>query len=85
VGRDDNFFDLGGHSILMIQMRRKLQDKLGQTLTMVDLFRHPTVSALAAFLSRGAAPQPAFVSPERGRERRAGADRLKQRLGRRQS
>jgi amino acid adenylation domain-containing protein len=83
VGRDDNFFDLGGHSVLMIQMRNKLQSRLGREVAMLDLFRHPTLSELAVFLRSGAAARPAFVSPGRGRERLAGAERLKQRLGRR--
>jgi len=84
VGRDDNFFDLGGHSLLMIQVHNKLQERLQRNIAMIELFRHSAVSSLAAFLGSGDAAQTAFVSPGRNAERRAGAERLKQRLGRRQ-
>jgi acyl carrier protein len=83
VGRDDNFFDLGGHSILMIQLRNMLQERLQQNITMLDLFRHPTVSSLAAFLGGAATVQPTAAAPSRGSARRAGGERLKRRLERR--
>lgn len=49
VGMQDNFFDLGGHSLLMVQVHRKLCEALpgAQSLSMVELFRYPTISALA--------------------------------------
>jgi amino acid adenylation domain-containing protein len=49
VGRNDNFFDLGGHSLLMMRVHSRLRDS-HQTLSLTDLFQHPTVSALARFL-----------------------------------
>lgn len=52
VGLNDNFFDLGGHSLLMFKAHTRLQDGLGRSFSMVELFRYPTVSALAEFLSR---------------------------------
>ncbi|MFG6200627.1 amino acid adenylation domain-containing protein [Nonomuraea sp. JJY05] len=51
----DNFFDLGGNSLLLLQVHRRLvRAGAGRALTVADLFRHPTVSALAARLSKGA-------------------------------
>ncbi|MEV0382602.1 amino acid adenylation domain-containing protein [Nonomuraea sp. NPDC050643] len=51
----DNFFDLGGNSLLLLQVHRRLVRAVaGRALTVADLFRHPTVSALAARLSAGA-------------------------------
>jgi amino acid adenylation domain-containing protein len=50
VGLHDNFFDLGGHSLLLLQVHSRLQSLLGRPLAMVDLFRFPTVDALAAHL-----------------------------------
>ena len=47
VGLHDNFFDLGGHSLLITLVRARLQEQLGIDLSMVDLFEHPTVRALA--------------------------------------
>lgn len=50
VGIDDNFFDLGGHSILLAQLYSRLRETLAREFPMMELFRHPTVSSFAAFL-----------------------------------
>ncbi len=46
----DNFFDLGGHSLLAIQVCRALSRQLGMTVSVIDIFEHPTVQTLAAFI-----------------------------------
>lgn len=51
ISVDDNFFDLGGHSLLIMQMNSKLQKTLQRDIPIMDLFRHPTVQTLAAHLS----------------------------------
>ncbi|MCB0809398.1 MAG: amino acid adenylation domain-containing protein, partial [Flavobacteriales bacterium] len=51
VGIDDNFFDLGGNSLLSIQCVAQLEDQ-GLQLPIVKLYQHPTVRACAAFLER---------------------------------
>ncbi|GAB2961987.1 amino acid adenylation domain-containing protein [Nonomuraea fastidiosa] len=55
VGLHDNFFDLGGNSIRLLAVLAALRER-GRDggLTLVDLFRHPTVAALAARLDGGA-------------------------------
>ena len=58
VGRDDNFFDLGGHSLLLTKVHKRLERELGLTFSIVNLFAHPTVSALAEFLKSEQAPEP---------------------------
>ncbi len=63
VGVHENFFDLGGHSLRMMQVHGKLRQALDRDIAMVDLFRHPTVAALAAAL--GAGDQPAQPQPQR--------------------
>ncbi len=51
VGLADNFFDLGGHSLLLARVQARLKEELpGAEPSMVDLLRHPTVGALANFL-----------------------------------
>lgn len=55
IGLDDNFFDLGGHSLLLVQVRAELEVALDRELEVVDLFRFPTIRALARRLS-GAGP-----------------------------
>ncbi|TDP97977.1 non-ribosomal peptide synthetase/type I polyketide synthase [Labedaea rhizosphaerae] len=57
VGLNDNFFDLGGHSLLLLKMHRKLRTEFGERVTVTDLFQHTTISALARFLG-AAAPAP---------------------------
>ena len=46
IGIHDNFFDRGGHSLLVPQVHRRLH-ALDATLSIVDLFRYPTVQTLA--------------------------------------
>lgn len=53
IGVNDNFFDLGGHSLLMSEVFNKLQQLMSRELSMIELFEHPTVRALAEYLSRG--------------------------------
>jgi polyketide synthase PksN len=52
VGPDDGFFDLGGDSLLLVDVVARLRRELGSTLTGVDLFRYPTVRALAGHLEQ---------------------------------
>lgn len=67
IGRDDSFFDLGGHSLLLMKMKQRLDDGGVRGLGLVDLFRHPTVATLARHLAtlgaetppEGDAPSPA--------------------------
>jgi acyl carrier protein len=51
VGVEDNFFDLGGDSLLLMRVYTRLGDTLKPGLTTVDLFRHPTVRSLAEHLA----------------------------------
>jgi SAM-dependent methyltransferase len=51
IGIHDNFFDLGGHSLLIARMHGRLTEDFGADLLLMDLFRHPTVSTLARYLS----------------------------------
>ena len=53
VGMHDNFFDLGGNSLLVIRMHRLMEDRLSPGLTVVDLFKFPTVGALARRIEQG--------------------------------
>lgn len=70
VGIDDNFFDLGGNSLLSIQCVAQLEGH-GLKLPIVKLYQHPTIRACAAFLEGDAAA----VSPaEMARTRKAGLE-----------
>jgi natural product biosynthesis luciferase-like monooxygenase protein len=72
VGVDDNFFDLGGHSLLTIQVASRLGQLLGRAVPITDLFRFPTIRGLAAHLGGEAPARPAvMVGDERAAARRA--------------
>ncbi|MFI5860012.1 non-ribosomal peptide synthetase [Streptomyces sp. NPDC051546] len=58
VPGDVNFFDLGGHSLAMYQLREALERHTGQRPPLVALFQHTTVEAQTALLRDGA-DQPA--------------------------
>ncbi|MEG4394820.1 amino acid adenylation domain-containing protein [Microcoleus sp. BROC3] len=51
VGVDDNFFDLGGHSLLMAQAHSKLREAIDRDVSMMEMFKYPTISSLAKYLS----------------------------------
>ena len=51
IGRDENFFDLGGHSLLTVQVQGRLKRQLNRQVALTDLFRFPTVRTLAQFLA----------------------------------
>ncbi|MFH1937869.1 MAG: beta-ketoacyl synthase N-terminal-like domain-containing protein, partial [Bacteroidota bacterium] len=51
VGIHDNFFDLGGHSLLLVQVQSRLQGLLEEPLPVVKLFQYPTVQSLAAHIT----------------------------------
>ncbi|HLN65508.1 MAG TPA: amino acid adenylation domain-containing protein, partial [Symbiobacteriaceae bacterium] len=47
VGLHDNFFDLGGHSLLLVQVQAKLKEALQVEIPLLDLFQYPTVQMTA--------------------------------------
>jgi hypothetical protein len=72
VGSNDNFFDLGGHSLLLIRAHRLLQDRLRPDVQLIDLFKYPTLGSLAQWLEHGpATAAPAAAGDERARRQRA--------------
>ncbi|MFP7725600.1 MupA/Atu3671 family FMN-dependent luciferase-like monooxygenase [Lysobacter sp. D1-1-M9] len=62
VGSRDNFFELGGHSVLAVKVQSELSKAFGYRLPIVELFRSPTIEALAAQFARGAATSPATAA-----------------------
>jgi pristinamycin I synthase-3/4 len=85
VGVHDSFFELGGDSLLLLQVHRRLAEAVGRPaaeLSVIDLFQFPTVAALAKHLGekiearpRPAAPQPKKVDDLVSRQRAALAQR----------
>jgi len=52
VGIDDDFFDLGGNSLVAVQVAARMRESLGTGLGIAALFDHPTVRSLAAHLQQ---------------------------------
>ena len=78
VDADANFFDLGGHSVLVHMVSEQLTEAFGTSPELVELFRHPTVRSLAALLdgaslgaSAGGAGAARLVARDRVRSRAA--------------
>jgi len=62
VGREINFFDLGGHSLAVIQVQRRLRDACGVEIPVTDMFRLTTISSLARHLAANSAATAATLA-----------------------
>jgi acyl carrier protein len=79
VGAEDNFFDLGGNSLLLVQVQSRLQAAFEREVAVLDLFSHPTVGALARHLAPPDAAAAAVVD-DGAEQLRAGRDRMRRRF-----
>ncbi len=70
VSVTDNFFDLGGHSLLVVQVQRRLREVSGQEVSITDMFRFPTIRGLAQHLSGPVASTSVSDGLSRARMRR---------------
>jgi amino acid adenylation domain-containing protein/thioester reductase-like protein len=64
IGRNSNFFQLGGHSMLAVKALFRINQICGSSLGVVDLYRNPTIGDMAARIRGGSAGQE-FVDLER--------------------
>ncbi|MCP1669256.1 non-ribosomal peptide synthetase, partial [Pseudomonas citronellolis] len=67
IGREDHFFDLGGHSLLVAQVVSRVRRRLGVQAPLRLLFEQPTLAGFAAALG-GLAPQAEARIPRRSGE-----------------
>ena len=70
VGLHDNFFDLGGNSLLVVQEQVRLRDDVGVNVPVVRLFQYPTVASLADFLGNDRQTPSLTSTRDRGQRRR---------------
>ncbi|MCP3162991.1 non-ribosomal peptide synthase/polyketide synthase [Myxococcus qinghaiensis] len=82
VGADDNFFDLGGNSLLLQMLQLKLEERLERKVPLVLLLQFSTVRTLAAQLGPAPEPEAPRQSATSG-DRREGLQRLAQQRRRR--
>ena len=82
IGIHDNFFDLGGHSLSMVKVHSQLREKFSSDIPLVEMFRHPTISALVKYFSN-IDDESSRKNNSRDEQVSAGKQRLKQRLNKR--
>ncbi|MBN3897502.1 MAG: amino acid adenylation domain-containing protein, partial [Nostoc sp. NOS(2021)] len=80
VGIHDNFFELGGHSLLIVQVHNQLRQIFPANLSMLEMFRYPTISYLAEFLNKTNTNKPLSINQTdtRTEQIKDGKSRLKQ-------
>jgi amino acid adenylation domain-containing protein len=71
IGIQDNFFELGAHSLLLVQAQEKLQRTLDREVPVLALFQYPTISSLADYLESSLTVQNEAVFQEEFDERAA--------------
>jgi hypothetical protein len=64
-----NFFDLGGHSLLLVRLHARIQEELGAELPLVDLFNYPNIEALARHLDSRTTEAAGPAREEKARDR----------------
>jgi amino acid adenylation domain-containing protein len=79
VGIYDNFFDLGGNSLLLVRVVSKAREAFEREISIVDMFRHPTIYAMTQYLAEGEREQSALQqTQERAEVRRASTHRQRE-------
>jgi acyl carrier protein len=73
IAPNDNFFDIGGHSLLAVQAHREIRDEMGAKISITDIFRFPVLSTLA---ERVAASGGHAAAPSKSAETLLGSNAL---------
>jgi amino acid adenylation domain-containing protein len=87
IGVQDNFFDLGGNSLLLVKVSGMIAKHFSLQLSVTQLFQSPTIESLAKLLDgiRGVAHEEAEPEPDDARDRAARRKELRARLARQKS
>ncbi len=78
IGVNDSFFDLGGHSLSIVQAQGKIKEVFDKELSVVALFQYPTISTLAAHIDEASASQKTIKKSQDRGSRQREATRLQQ-------
>ncbi|MFL0800290.1 MAG: LLM class flavin-dependent oxidoreductase [Agarilytica sp.] len=70
VGVNDNFFDLGGHSLLIVRVHQLLKQQVDKPISLTDLYRFPTIGTLTEFLNSDQKNESLKKSSDRASRRR---------------
>jgi hypothetical protein len=68
---NDNFFDIGGHSLLMVQVHERLQCLLQREFPLITLLERPTIHSIAEFLQASNQANPGLAFERAGQQRTA--------------
>ena len=84
IGIHNNFFDLGGHSLLLARVHAAIRKAFPKPCSLLDLFRYTTISALAEYLTgMGGAEPGRNLALDRAQRQRAAAMKQRRQLVRR--
>ncbi len=75
VGIHESFFDIGGHSLLLIKLHGELQATFGIDMPMVELFIYPTINSQAEYLRQMIDRHPVFESPDATQRQRSALEK----------
>ena len=67
VGRDDDFFELGGNSLLVLRLVMRIRGRYEVKLALPQIFAQPTLTGLAALVAEARADQRRYEAVEIGR------------------
>lgn len=71
VGLNDNFFEMGAHSLLLVAVHRRMRSALELDIPLVKLFQYPTISSLARYLEGDSGEESvASAAQDRARKQR---------------
>ena len=85
IGPDESFFDLGGNSLLLLDVHRRLEGHLPAGCQVIELFRYPTIASLAQFVQNQRPAQSATTEAVDARVAKQLAARQKQTASQRRS
>jgi len=80
VGINDNFFDLGGHSLLMIKVNYQIKESLKKEISIIEMFQHPTIKTLAKYLAQDSSATSLFSGSQDRVNQRITAQKLQKKL-----
>lgn len=79
VSINDNFFAIGGHSLLAVEVLNQLRQRFSKPIQMTDLFRYTTIKTLAKFMTQGNEQTHLNTSQARADARKASKGRRRRR------
>lgn len=74
IGLNDNFFDVGGNSLLMGRLQLRVNQSFNENISIVDLFQYPTISLLANLIGRKIDSTKSSVSKDSNKRKLQGTD-----------